>query len=99
MRIDRKHRSWMILSTAILALCGGWYRYDVTKGPASLNGASGGSVSGIAFGIIGSAFMVFAGLLGARKKVRTWRIGRAEFWMRGHLWLGTLALPIIWLHA
>jgi hypothetical protein len=43
--------------------------------------------------------MLFAGLLGMRKRLRTWRIGRAEFWMRGHLWLGTLALPMIWFHG
>jgi len=36
-----------------------------------------------------------AALLGARKRVPTWRVGRAQAWMRGHLWLGFLALPMI----
>jgi hypothetical protein len=38
-------------------------------------------------------------VLGARRKVRVWRLGRAQTWMRGHLWLGLLSLPIILLHA
>lgn len=43
--------------------------------------------------------MVFSGLLAARKKVPVWRLGRAQSWMRGHLWLGLLSLPIIFYHA
>src|SRR2546426_12335413 len=62
-------------------------------------GRSGGSVVGIAFGIIGSAFMAFAGLLGARKKFPVWRLGPAQTWMRGHLWLGVLSLPLILFHG
>ena len=38
--------------------------------------------------------MIFAALLGARKKVPVWRVGRAQTWMRGHLWLGVLTLPL-----
>jgi hypothetical protein len=51
------------------------------------------------FGVVGFAFMIFAALLGARKRVPTWRIGRAQAWMRGHLWLGLLALPMILFHG
>ena len=43
--------------------------------------------------------MIFAALLGARKKVPVWRVGRAQTWMRGHLWLGLLSLPLILLHS
>jgi hypothetical protein len=43
--------------------------------------------------------MLYAGLLGARKKVPTWRIGRAQTWMRGHHWLGTLSLLLILFHS
>jgi hypothetical protein len=51
------------------------------------------------FGVIGFALMIFAALLGARKRVPTWRVGRAQAWMRGHLWLGLLALPMILFHG
>ena len=60
---------------------------------------TGGSIPGILFGIAGFGMMLYAGLLGARKKVRIWRVGRAQTWMRGHLWLGTLSLPVIVFHA
>jgi hypothetical protein len=59
----------------------------------------GGTALGLVFGVAGFAFMIFAALLGARKKVPVWRVGRAQTWMRGHLWLGLLSLPIIVLHA
>lgn len=62
-------------------------------------GPRGGSAMGLTFGVIGFAFMIFAALLGARKRVPTWRIGRAQAWMRGHLWLGLLSLPVILFHG
>jgi hypothetical protein len=43
--------------------------------------------------------MLYAAALGARKRVPTWRLGRAKAWMRGHLWLGLLALPLILFHG
>ena len=54
---------------------------------------------GLVFGSAGFAFMIFAALLGARKRVPTWRLGRAQAWMRGHLWLGLLSLPLILFHG
>jgi hypothetical protein len=63
------------------------------------DGPRGGSALGLTFGVIGFGFMIFAALLGARKRVPTWRIGRAQGWMRGHLWLGLLSLPMILFHA
>src|SRR5262245_56299770 len=99
MRIDRSHRSWLVFSLLLLAAGTGAYVYYVRAGGGRLNGPSGGSWPGLAFGSVGTAFILFALLLGVRKRVRTWRVGRAEFWMRGHLWLGTLALPFIWFHG
>jgi hypothetical protein len=59
----------------------------------------GGTTMGLVFGSVGFAFMIFAALLGARKKVPVWRVGRAQTWMRGHLWLGLLSLPLIVFHS
>lgn len=59
----------------------------------------GGTAAGLAFGSAGFAFMIFAALLGARKRVPVYRIGRAQTWMRGHLWLGLLSLPILLFHS
>jgi hypothetical protein len=65
----------------------------------SVRAPSGSSALGLSYGIAGYGLMIFAGLLGLRKKFRTWRIGRAQTWMRGHLWLGLLSYPLIVFHA
>ena len=62
-------------------------------------GANGGSVAGLIYGSLAAACMLFAGLLGARKKVPVWRIGRAQTWMRAHLWLGVVSFPLILFHS
>ena len=72
------------------------YLFEVWNSP---RGPSGGSAIGLVFGVVGFAFMIFAAALGARKRVPTWRLGRAKSWMRGHLWLGLLSLPLILFHG
>jgi hypothetical protein len=96
MLIDRTHRSWAMGSGMALAVAAAGYAASVALSDRPW---SGGSAIGITYGIAGFAMMVFAGLLAAKKKVRLWRIGRAQTWMRGHLWLGLLSFPIILLHA
>ena len=96
MRMDRTQRGWALVSLAILALSAFVYVLYAFEAP---QGPRGGSVIGLTFGLIGFAFMIFAALLGARKRVPTWRVGRAQAWMRGHLWLGFLALPMISFHG
>jgi hypothetical protein len=96
MRMDRTQRGWALASLAILAISAAVYAVYALNSP---QGPRGGSAIGLIFGVIGFGFMIFAALLGARKRVPTWRIGRAQAWMRGHLWLGFLALPIILFHG
>jgi len=96
MKLDSTQRSWFFLSIAIFAVCLAIY---VPHALTAARGPTGGSTLGLAFGIIGFAFMLFAAALGARKRVPTWRLGRAQAWMRGHLWLGFLALPLILFHG
>jgi hypothetical protein len=96
MRMDKTQRGWAFASMAILAISSAVYALYLYESPQGLRG---GSLAGLAFGVIGFAFMIFAALLGARKRVPTWRVGRAQAWMRGHLWLGFLALPMILFHG
>jgi hypothetical protein len=95
-RIDHTHRNWLIASLVVLVVSTITYLAYAWPSPA---GPRGGSAIGLTFGIAGFAFMMFAGLLGARKKVPVWRLGRAQTWMRGHLWLGLLSLPLILFHG
>jgi hypothetical protein len=96
MRIDQKQRTWAIASLVILVLSIAVYVPYALNSPV---GPRGGSIFGLLFGTLGFAFMLFAALLGARKRVPVWRIGRAQAWMRGHLWLGLLSLPLILFHG
>jgi hypothetical protein len=96
MRMDKTQRGWALASLAILAISTVAYIVYSFESP---QGPRGGSAVGLAFGVTGFAFMIFAALLGARKRVPTWRVGRAQAWMRGHLWLGFLALPLILFHG
>jgi len=96
MKMDRTQRSWAIGSSLFLLISLVVYAIYAAHAP---QGPTGGSAIGLTFGVIGFAFMLFAAALGARKRVPTWRIGRAQAWMRGHLWLGFLALPILFFHG
>lgn len=96
MRIDATQRRWAVASAAIFVAAGVLYIFYERN---SAQGARGGSLIGLVFGVLGFAFMLFAAALGARKRVPVWRLGRAQAWMRGHLWLGTLSLPIILFHG
>jgi hypothetical protein len=95
-RIDKTQRGWAIASLLILAVFTAVYAAYAVHAP---EGPRGGSALGLTFGVIGFGFMIFAALLGARKRVPVWRIGRAQAWMRGHLWLGLLSLPVILFHG
>jgi len=94
--IDRSHLSWALFSGITLivgAVSYVAYAWNSAKGP------SGGSAIGLLFGVIGTLMLLFAGLLAARKPLRIRRIGSAQFWLKGHLWLGTLCIPFILFHS
>jgi hypothetical protein len=94
--IDRSHRPWFFFSLAALAVAGIGYAIYSSM---SVRGPSGGSAVGLIYGSVGYALMLFAGLLGLRKKFPIMRVGRTTTWMRGHLWLGLLSFPLILFHA
>jgi hypothetical protein len=96
MLLDYSQRGWALASLAIFVTSLVLYVLYAWSDPRD---PRGGSAIGLLFGVIGFGFMIFAAALGARKRVPTWRIGRAKSWMRGHLWLGLLALPLILFHG
>lgn len=96
MLIDQTHRPWLWTSVIILAVCLVIY---IPYNHYTMGGARGGTDIGIAYGVVGFAFMIFAGLLSLRKKFPVWRMGRTSTWMRGHLWLGLISYPIIFFHS
>ena len=94
MLIDQTHKPWGVASAAILIVA------VVAYIPYALGSTpSGGTLPGLIYGTVGFGFMAFVTLLALRKKFPIWRIGRTKTWMRGHLWLGALSMPLILLHA
>jgi hypothetical protein len=93
--LDSTQRRWIVATVVLAAVATLLYVPYALR----LNGPSGGSWPGLAYGLAGLALMVYAGILGLRRKVPTWRVGRASTWMRGHLWLGLLSYLLIHLHA
>jgi hypothetical protein len=59
----------------------------------------GGTPLGIIFGAISLAIFLFASALGIRKKRRLWRIGNPQTWLRAHIWLTILTIPLVLFHS
>src|SRR5882762_1157791 len=59
----------------------------------------GGTPLGLIFGAISLAIFVFAALLGVRKKIVLWRVGTVQRWLRAHIWLTLLTIPLVILHS
>jgi len=96
MIIDRGHLRWVGICLGVLLVATAVY---IPYHLRSLNGPSGGSLIGLVYGFIGYGLMLFAGALGVRTRRPTWRFGRAETWLKGHVWLALLAYPLIYFHA
>lgn len=96
MRIDQTHHRWMQVTLGCAAVAAAAF---VPYAMRSQYGPRGGSFIGLTFGVLAYGLMLFAGLLGARKKVPVWRLGRAQNWLRGHLWLGALSLLLVFFHS
>ena len=113
MRIfNRSHLLWFVfVLVASAAACwlylGNFYPERLPTGarlPAGLvqkpsGHHVGGTLLGLAFGAIALAIFIFATLFGIRKKVPLWRIGSVERWMRAHIWLTLLTVPLVLLHS
>lgn len=97
MLIDRTHRGW-IWSTLLLTLgaVAAYVPYHLHAPPP---GPRGGTWPGLAYGVASLLLLLFAALIGVRRKLRSWNLGRAEAWLKGHIWLGLLAYALMFLHA
>src|SRR5262249_47954519 len=96
MRIDTTHRPWLAASIAIFALAVAIYVQYVRGDDGRPHS---GSTAGLVLGCAGYSLMLFAVLLGLRKRFPIVRLGRASAWMRGHLWFGVLAFPLLLFHS
>jgi hypothetical protein len=59
----------------------------------------GGTPLGLWFGSISLGIFIFAALLSLRKKIPLWRVGTVQRWLRAHIWLTILTIPLVILHS
>lgn len=100
MLIDRSQKGWATFTLVAFLLATGYFAFYYHK--ATLPGGPGWSSqswTGLGYGIVGFGLMIFCGLLGIRRRVRIWRLGKGQSWLRAHIWLGLLAFPLIYFHA
>ncbi len=90
------HRGWAGVVVLVTLAAIAWY---AVAGLRSDRWPGGSSLPGFVFGIAGGALIFFEFLLWPRKRYRSVRIGRAQLWLRAHIWLGLLTVPLIVLHS
>lgn len=66
---------------------------------SSAHRSVGGTPLGLTFGAIALGVFIFAALLGVRKRLVLWRIGTVQRWLRAHIWLSLLTIPLVLLHS
>lgn len=91
-----RHRPWIIF-VALATIVAVWFYVREAAQSTELPG--GGTPIGLIYGTLGAAIILFEMLLWPRKKVRAWRIGSAQGWLRAHIWLGLLCVPVAVLHT
>jgi hypothetical protein len=111
--LNRSHIPWFLLVVlASIAACwiyiGNFYPARLPPGlglpqalvqKASEHRSIGGTQVGLIFGIVAFAIFIFGALLSLRKKVVLWRIGSVQSWLRAHIWLTLLTIPLVLLHS
>lgn len=110
--LNRAHVPWFIFvcvaTTAAIVIYLANFDPDAAPGihlPAFLiqkpsdHGSVGGTPLGLIYGAISFAIFIFAALLSLRKKIPLWRIGTVQRWLRAHIWLTLLTIPLVLLHS
>lgn len=91
-----QHVPWIVACLVVAAVAILWFTVAALR-ESTLPG--GGSWPGFTFGVAGGLICLFEFLLWPRKWKRSWRVGRVQTWMRAHIWLGLLAVPLLVLHS
>src|SRR3954469_24926713 len=111
--LNRTHAPWFLFVLAATTLASWIYvgnfspqRLPASLGlpsslvqPASGSRNAGATPIGLILGSIAFAIFIFAGLLGVRKKLLRLKVGSVQSWMRAHIWLTLLTIPLVALHS
>lgn len=90
---------WFAAAAVLTAAAAGWYAVESSAAGELLGG---GSRVGLVLGTAGAAIILFEMLIWPRKRFprfRTLPLVRTKIWMRAHIWLGLLVVPVAVLHT
>ena len=93
------HFRWFLASVLVTIATAFWYylaAVDAGRWP------TGGTTIGLILGTVGAAIIGFEMLIWPRKrfyKVRTLPLVRTKHWLKAHIWLGLVCVPVAVLHA
>jgi hypothetical protein len=97
---DPKNRPWVVVVSALAVAAIAWYSAECWRAGRLLGGSSR---PGLAFGVAGGLICLSEMLIWPRKALRRWgqalRLGGVQHWMRAHVWLGLLSLPLLVMHG
>lgn len=96
MLIDRKQTGWAWTTLLLGIAAMGVYWLDPQ---AHERGHRGSNSVGLILGIVALLIFIFCSALSLKRKAPHWKIGRAQAWLRGHVWLGLLAVWLVALHS
>jgi hypothetical protein len=109
MRIfNRAHFPWFLFVLLTTIYVGNFYPARLPLGlglphaflqETSEHRSIGGTPVGLVFGAVSFAIFIFGALLSLRKRVVLWPIGTVQRWLRAHIWLTLLTIPLVLLHS
>jgi hypothetical protein len=94
---DLCQKTWLATFLAGSAAAVALYAWLARNAP---DGLPGGSRVGLLYGFAGGLLIIYAWLLSALRFVPSWWwLGSRAFWLRGHVWLGSLSFVLILCHS
>jgi hypothetical protein len=96
MLINRKQTGWVWTTLILALLATAVYWFDPQ---AATRGHKGSNLVGLVFGLVALGIFIFCAALSLKRKVPHWKMGRAQAWLRGHVWFGLLAVWLVALHS
>jgi hypothetical protein len=96
MILDKSHIKWATGCALVAAVSTAHYCRYAAGAP---NGPSGGTFEGLCYGVAGFCVILFAASLSLRRRFPEWLVGTGRLWLKAHIWISMLALPVILFHA
>ncbi|MGQ0629024.1 MAG: hypothetical protein ACT4PL_13110 [Phycisphaerales bacterium] len=97
MLLDKSQKPWIIAVCLFALVATAAYFIDAANRPEHI--AGGSTAVGLTLGVVAYVFMWFCAALGLKRRIPHWRLGKAQTWLRGHVWLGLLISVLVVLHS